>query len=70
MLDRSQLVTKVQFLKDTYDVPYTKSEIDTANAWADHQSEHIVKQIYSEAADVKEAFEKRKKEEGSKVGTS
>ena len=65
-LDRSQLVDKIVFMKDVYDVPYSKSEIDTADAWADHQADHIVKQIYSEAADVKDAFAKRKAEEGAK----
>jgi cytochrome c oxidase cbb3-type subunit I/II len=65
-LDRSQLVDKIVFMKDVYDVPYTKAEVDSADAWADHQSQHIVKQIYSEATDVKEAFAKRKAQEGTK----
>ncbi|MEC5394728.1 cytochrome-c oxidase, cbb3-type subunit I [Bergeyella sp. RCAD1439] len=55
-LDRSQMVDKLNLMKDVFDVPYTKAEIDTANAWADNQAKQIVKQIFSEAADIKEAY--------------
>ena len=58
-LDRSNMVAKVQFMKDVYDVPYSKAEIDTANTWADNQAKHIVKQIFSEAADLKKAYADR-----------
>lgn len=55
-LDRSQMVNKLQLMKDVFDVPYTKAEIDSANAWADNQAKDIVKQIFSEAADLKQAY--------------
>ena len=58
-LDRSQMVNKLNLMKDVFDVPYTKSEIDTANQWADNQAKHIVKQIFSEAADLKQAYANR-----------
>ncbi len=57
-LDRSQMVNKLNLMKDVFDVPYTKSEIDTANQWADNQAKHIVKQIF-EAADLKQAYSTR-----------
>ena len=62
-LDRSQMVDKITFMKKTYDVPYTKAEIDSANQWADNQAAKIVKDIYSEAPDLKEAYAKRPKGE-------
>lgn len=55
-LDRSQMVNKLQLMKDVFDVPYTKAEIDSANTWADNQAKDIVKQIFSEAADLKQAY--------------
>ncbi len=64
-LDRSQMVDKIRFMKNVYDVPYTNAQIDSANSWADNQASFIVNQIYSEAADVKEAYEKRKTAEGA-----
>lgn len=63
--DRSQMVDKIKFMKDVFDVPYTKAEIDSANQWADNQASYIVKQIFSEANDVKVAYEKRKEEQGA-----
>ena len=53
------MVDKLNLMKDVFDVPYTKSEIDTANQWADNQAKHIVKQIFSEAADLKQAYANR-----------
>ena len=50
-------------MKSAFDVPYTRSEIDTANQWADHQASKIVKDIFSEANDLKEAYAKRPKGE-------
>lgn len=64
-LDRSQTKAKVELMKNVFDVPYTKAEIDTVDAWMDHQAEGIVSRIYSEAADVKTAFEERKAKEGA-----
>ncbi|MBW8362380.1 MAG: cytochrome-c oxidase, cbb3-type subunit I [Kaistella sp.] len=64
-LDRSTMKDKLNLLKNTFDVPYTKAEIDSADQWADNQATHIVNQIYSEAADVKKAYEERKAAEGA-----
>jgi len=58
-LDRSKMVDKIVFMKQVYDVPYTKAEIDTANQWADNQAAKIVKDIFVEAADLKSAYAKR-----------
>ncbi|TXF76156.1 cytochrome-c oxidase, cbb3-type subunit I [Chryseobacterium sp.] len=64
-LDRSNMKAKLNLLKNTFDVPYTKAEIDSADQWADNQATHIVKQIFSEAADVKQAYAERKATEGA-----
>lgn len=64
-LDRSKMVDKIKLMKNTFDVPYTKAQIDSADQWADNQAAFIVKQIYSEATDVKEAYEQRKAAEGA-----
>ncbi|HEX7868564.1 MAG TPA: cytochrome-c oxidase, cbb3-type subunit II, partial [Chryseobacterium sp.] len=58
-LDRSKMVDKIKFMKSTYDVPYTKAQIDSADKWADNQAAKIVKDIFVEAADLKEAYAKR-----------
>ncbi|MBS1571223.1 MAG: cytochrome-c oxidase, cbb3-type subunit I [Bacteroidetes bacterium] len=58
-LDRSKMVSKIELMKNTFDVPYTKAEIDSANSWADNQSKKIVKEIFSEAADLKTAYADR-----------
>ncbi|CAD0218238.1 Cytochrome c oxidase subunit CcoN [Chryseobacterium sp. JV274] len=62
-LDRSKMVDKIVFMKKEYDVPYTRAEIDSANSWADNQAAEIVKEIFSEANDLKEAYAKRPKGE-------
>ncbi|WP_299182640.1 cytochrome-c oxidase, cbb3-type subunit II, partial [uncultured Chryseobacterium sp.] len=62
-LDRSKMVDKMELMKNAFDVPYTKAEIDSANQWADNQAAKIVKDIYSEAADLKDAYAKRPKGE-------
>lgn len=62
-LDRSKMVDKVRFMKNTYDVPYTKAQIDTADKWADNQAAKIVKDIFVEAADVKKVYENKPKGE-------
>ncbi|MDQ0476666.1 MULTISPECIES: cytochrome-c oxidase, cbb3-type subunit I [Chryseobacterium] len=64
-LDRSQMVAKIELMKNTFDVPYTKAQIDSADSWADNQASFIVKQIFSEAADVKNAYEAKKKADGA-----
>ncbi len=58
-LDRSKMVDKMKLMKNTFDVPYTKPQIDSANAWADNQAKKIVKDIFSEANDLKEAYAKK-----------
>jgi cytochrome c oxidase cbb3-type subunit I/II len=62
-LDRSKMVDKMKLMKNAFDVPYTKAEIDSANSWADNQATKIVKDIFSEAADLKTAYAKRPKGE-------
>ncbi|SDI03197.1 cytochrome c oxidase cbb3-type subunit I/II [Chryseobacterium taeanense] len=62
-LDRSKMVDKMKLMKNAFDVPYTKAEIDSANSWADNQASGIVKDIFSEANDLKEAYAKRPKGE-------
>ena len=64
-LDRSQMVDKVKLMKNVFDVPYTKAQIDSADAWADNQAAAIVKDIYAEAADVKKAYEDKKVADGA-----
>ena len=58
-LDKSQMKDKIVLMKDVFDVPYTKAEIDSVDQWADNQAKFIVSQIYSEAADVKKAYADR-----------
>ncbi len=62
-LDRSKMVDKMKLMKNAFEVPYTKSEIDSANSWADNQAVKIVKDIMSEAPDLKAAYAKRPKGE-------
>ncbi|WP_300690840.1 cytochrome-c oxidase, cbb3-type subunit I [Chryseobacterium sp.] len=58
-LDKSKMVDKIVLMKKEYDVPYSKAQIDSANSWADNQAKKIVKEIFSEANDLKEAYAKR-----------
>ncbi len=58
-LDRSQTVDKIRFMKNVYDVPYSKAEIDSATQWADNQAAKIVKEIFDEAPDLKAAYASR-----------
>ncbi|SIP91338.1 cytochrome c oxidase cbb3-type subunit I/II [Chryseobacterium sp. RU37D] len=62
-LDRSKMVDKMKLMKSAFDVPYTKAEIDSANSWADGQATKIVRDIFSEASDLKDAYAKRPKGE-------
>lgn len=58
-LDRSQTVDKIRFMKNVYDVLYSKAEIDSATQWADNQAAKIVKEIFDEAPDLKSAYATR-----------
>ena len=60
-LDRSKMVDKMKLMKSAFEVPYTKAEIDSANSWADNQATKIVRDILSEAPDLKDAYAKRPK---------
>lgn len=64
-LDRSQTIAKLELMKKVFDVPYTKAQIDSADSWANNQAKKIVKNIYSEAADVKKSLEAEKIKKGS-----
>lgn len=64
-LDRSKMVDKIKLMKNTFDVPYSQAQIDSADTWADNQAKFIVNQIYSEATDVKKAYEDKKAQEGA-----
>lgn len=64
-LDRSKMITKVNLMKNAFDIPYSKAEVDSANAWADNQSLKIEKDIFKEAADVKKQFDDEKIKKGS-----
>lgn len=64
-LDRSEMVNKMKLMKSTFDVPYTKAEIDSANAWADNQAANIVKNIYSQAPDIAKSVEEDKARKGN-----
>lgn len=63
--DRSKMKAKLELMKNTFDVPYTQAQIDSVDSWADNQAKLIVNQIYTEAADVKQAYEERKAAEGA-----
>ncbi|MEA1851192.1 MULTISPECIES: cytochrome-c oxidase, cbb3-type subunit I [Chryseobacterium] len=62
-LDRSKMVDKMKLMKSAFEVPYTKAEIDSANSWANNQATKIVRDIMSEAPDLKDAYAKRPKGE-------
>ncbi|MCG2794195.1 MAG: cytochrome-c oxidase, cbb3-type subunit I [Weeksellaceae bacterium] len=59
-LDRSKTKAKLELMKNTFDVPYTKSQIDSMDNWMDHQANAIVKNVFSEADDVKRSFAEAK----------
>lgn len=65
-LDRSQTIDKITFMKDVYDVPYTRAQIDSAKAWTDNQAKFVVNQIYSDSPDIKKEFAERQAKEGAK----
>ena len=64
-LDRSQTVDKIKLMKNVFDVPYTKAQVDSVDAWADNQAAAIVKDIFADAADVKNAYAEKQKAEGA-----
>ncbi|WP_333850586.1 cytochrome-c oxidase, cbb3-type subunit I [Epilithonimonas sp.] len=59
-LDRSKSKAKLELMKNTFDVPYTKAQIDTMDSWMNNQANAIVKNVFSEAADVKKSFAETK----------
>ncbi|MGX9985293.1 cytochrome-c oxidase, cbb3-type subunit I [Chryseobacterium sp. POL2] len=64
-LDTSLSKAKLELMKNSLDVPYTKAQIDSIDSWMNNQANAIVKNIYSEAADVKEEFAKQKETQGA-----
>ncbi len=64
-LDRSLTKAKLELMKNALDVPYTKAQIDSADSWMNNQAAAIVKNIYSEAADVKDQFAKQQQAQGA-----
>ncbi|WP_353851904.1 cytochrome-c oxidase, cbb3-type subunit I [Riemerella anatipestifer] len=62
-LDCSQSKNKLELMKNMFNVPYTKSQIDTVDIWMENQAKEIATRIYSEADDVKRAFAKKQQEE-------
>ena len=59
-LDRSKTQAKLELMKNTFDVPYTKSQIDSMDSWMNNQASAIVKNVFAEADDVKKSFEESK----------
>jgi len=59
-LDRSKSKAKLELMKNSFDVPYTKAQIDTMDSWMNNQASAIVKNVFSEAADVKKSFAEAK----------
>ena len=59
-LDRSKTKAKLELMKNSFDVPYTKAQIDTLDSWMDNQADKIVKNVFSEASDVKKSFDETK----------
>ncbi len=59
-LDRSKTKAKLELMKNTFDVPYTKAQIDSMDTWMNNQANVIVKNVFSEADDVKKSFAESK----------
>lgn len=59
-LDRSKTKAKLELMKNTFDVPYTKSQIDSMDSWMNNQASAIVKNVFAEADDVKKSFDESK----------
>lgn len=58
-LDRSLTKDKIKLMKDVYGVPYTTAQVDSVDAWANNQAKTIVKQIFTEAPDLKKSYANR-----------
>jgi cytochrome c oxidase cbb3-type subunit I/II len=65
-LDDSKSVEKIKLMKNSFDVPYSDSEVTNVKQSMEAQQKQIVSEIYSEASDIKEQYEKLKKEQGDK----
>ncbi|WP_312823255.1 cytochrome-c oxidase, cbb3-type subunit I [Epilithonimonas sp.] len=59
-LDRSKSKAKLELMKNSFDVPYTKAQIDSMDTWMNNQASAIVKNVFSEADDVKKSFAESK----------
>ena len=59
-LDRSKTKAKLELMKNSFDVPYTKAQIDSMDSWMNNQANVIVKNVFAEAADVKKSFDEAK----------
>ncbi len=62
-LDRSVMIEKIKLMKNAFDVPYTKAQIDSADRWADNQAAAIVRDIFVEAPDLRAAYASRPQKE-------
>ena len=59
-LDRSKTKAKLELMKNSFDVPYTKSQIDSMDSWMNNQATVIVRNVFAEADDVKKSFAEAK----------
>jgi len=59
-LDRSKIKAKLELMKNSFDVPYTKSQIDSMDSWMNNQATVIVRNVFAEADDVKKSFAEAK----------
>ncbi|MDL1913611.1 MAG: cytochrome-c oxidase, cbb3-type subunit I [Bergeyella sp.] len=64
-LDRTETTKKILLMKNAFDIPYSKGQIDSIDSWVDNQAKKIVNEIYSEAPDIKEQFDKEKIKKGA-----
>lgn len=64
-LDRSLSVSKLKLMKNWFNVPYSDEYIAHATDSMDVQAKKIANNIFAEANDVKESFEKTKQVQGA-----
>ncbi|SDE58954.1 cytochrome-c oxidase, cbb3-type subunit I [Riemerella columbipharyngis] len=64
-LDTTKTKEKLAMMKNVFGVPYTQQQIDSTYKWMDDQQNKIAKSIFADAADVKDAFTKKKGQEGN-----
>jgi len=64
--DDSRTTDKIKLMKNSFDVPYSDKEVAEVAKSVDDQQKQIIKEIYSEAEDIKEAFDKEKLALGAK----